>query len=143
MDRDPQERAPFEELEHTADVGIKAYGADLEEIFRNAARGMFEIIRGEMEVEAETERSFELEEKGPEALLVAFLSELNYLSETEGLIFTDFQVAIRRERRLEAVCRGGPFGEDRSKVGIEIKAVTWHQLEIDREEGWARVIFDV
>ncbi|MFO7768525.1 MAG: archease [bacterium] len=143
MDRDPRERPPFEELEHTADVGIRAYGTDLEEIFRNAARGMFKLIRGEMEVEPETERSFELEEEDTESLLVAFLSELNYLSETEGLIFTDFHLSIHQGRRLEAVCRGGPFGDEREELGMEIKAVTWHQLAIDREEGWARVIFDV
>lgn len=141
MSRDPEE--PFEELEHTADVGIRAYGDDLEEIFENSARGMFKLIRGEMEVEAETGRSFELEEEDTESLLVAFLSELNYLSETEGLIFTSFEVSIREGRRLEASCRGAPFGDDRQNLGLEIKAVTWHLLEIDTEEGWARVIFDV
>ena len=136
------ERA-FEELEHTADVGIRAYGEDLEEIFQNAARGMFKLIRGEMVVEETTQRSIQLAEEDPESLLVAFLSELNYLSETEKLVFTRFEVAIEDDTRLEAACGAGPFGEDREDLGIEIKAVTWHQLEIDLQEGWARVIFDV
>jgi SHS2 domain-containing protein len=34
----------FEEIEHTADLAIRAYGQDMRELFANAAYGMFALM---------------------------------------------------------------------------------------------------
>ena len=128
----------FEEFEHTADIGIKAFGKTLDELFENAAYGMFSVIAGEREVRPTLEHQIELTDDDTERLLVTFLSELLYLSEVRRQLFSEFKVSID-EGILRATCRGEELGSDLSGLGMEVKAVTRHMLEVNLEEGWARV----
>lgn len=138
----------WEEIDHTADVGVRAFGHTVEELFTHAAEGMFRIIAGEREVHPLEERAVTIapaageEGAGPERLLVRFLSELLFLCETQRILFCEFEVE-REGGGLKAVCRGETLGPDRSGLGMEIKAVTWHGLSLDLERGEAQVIFDV
>ena len=71
----------YELIDHTADVGIKAYGKTLSEAFENAAKGMFDIITDSSEIESIGQYNIELEAPDLEQLLVDWLSELLYLFE--------------------------------------------------------------
>ena len=50
----------FEIIEHTADVGIRAYGANMQEAFANAAKGLFSLIIELDDVEEVMHRDTEL-----------------------------------------------------------------------------------
>jgi SHS2 domain-containing protein len=78
-------------------------------------------------------------------LLVAWLSELLYLYEVEGLLFCDFALTEIDERSVRGMAMGEEFHEGRHAIKTSIKAVTYHQLEIKEKDGrWqARVIFDI
>lgn len=139
-------RPHWEEIDHTADVGVRAFGDTLERLFAHAAEGMFRIIAGERTLRPLEERVVLVVpppgEEDPDRLLVRFLSELLFLCETQRFLFCDFEVDLTGGG-VRAVCRGEPIGSDRSGLGMEIKAVTWHGLSLDLERGEAQVIFDV
>lgn len=136
-------RPRFEEFEHTADVGITAYGSSLEELLENAACGMFYILAGEHDVASTLEEALVMpREEDDELLLVRFLSELLTLADTKHLLFAECHVALD-SKDLRARCVGERIGPETTDLGIDIKAVTRHLLEVDPEIGRARVIFDV
>ncbi len=132
----------FEELDHTADAGIRSYGATLEELFENTAAGMFSLIvdletlkpRGEVEVRVKAEDL--------ETLMVNWLQELLFLHETQRLVFCEFDVAIERFD-LTGRARGEAIDKRRHDLKLAVKAVTYHRLKVDPEKGVAEVIFDI
>lgn len=132
----------FEELEHTADAAIRVWGRTLAELFANAAHGLAAQLAEEPgQVKPAVEHRIELEAYDVETLLVAWLGELLYLGERDGIVFVDFEMGDVTETHLQAVARGGPVQEYRRYV----KAVTFNELRIvQTEEGYeATVVFDV
>ena len=83
---------PFEVLEHTADVGLKAYGATLPELFVNAARGMIALALEPQEVRPAQCRPLAARGEDLEELLVHFLSEILYALDAEGWQFSEFRI---------------------------------------------------
>ena len=72
----PESVQPFEIVDHTADVGVRAYGATPEELFANAALGMFSIIGDVERVAPRETRDVRAEAEDVALLLAAFLGEL-------------------------------------------------------------------
>jgi len=142
----PSTRPRYEPLEHTAEAGVIARGATLAEAFANAAEGMYALVL-ELDGVAEREvREVALEGDGHEALLVDWLLELVFLTETEGLVFRRFQVDELSETRLRARAWGERFDPERHRShNVMVKAVTQYLLEIARENGGYRVqvLFDI
>ena len=95
----------FRFLEHTADVGMKAYGDGLEQCFEHAALGMFELLFGESAVEEVGEYEVMLEADNLEQLLVDWLSEILYLHEADELAFKSCSVKLDG-CKLDARLRG-------------------------------------
>ena len=138
----------FEILEHTADIGIAAYGKTKREVFINAAKGMFEIIAGENKTLKENFcDKIKLEADNLEGLLFAWLNELLYISETKLVILNKFEIKDLSNDKIEAEVGGAKINPPSVKIEKEIKAVTYHRLEIIKDEKnglWrAQVIFDI
>ncbi|MFQ5637307.1 MAG: archease [bacterium] len=135
----------FEYIDHTADVGIKIYGETLPELFANAAYGLFDIIANLETVRADKQRFVEVEADDREALLVNWLSELNYLFFTQREIYMEFGIKHISETNLSAIVKGEALDVGRHEIYTEVKAVTYHHLYIRGEkQGWeAQVIFDL
>lgn len=138
----------FEILEHTADIGIAAYGKNKKEVFINVAKGMFEIIAGENKnLKENFYGKIKLEAESLEDLLFAWLNELLYIGETRLVILNKFQIKELSDFQIRAEVRGAKINPPSIKIEKEIKAVTYHRLEIkkDGESGlWkAQVIFDI
>ncbi len=131
----------FEEIDHTADVGIRAYGKTASEIFESAAAGMFSLIANLEKVKPVGEEEIRLSADDLPGLMVAWLSELLYLHETQRLLFCRFDVEVRGTR-LHARARGETIDKKRHELKLAIKAVTYHRLTVDLEKGVAEVIFD-
>lgn len=135
----------FEVLAHTADKGIRAFGSGLEDLFENAACGMFSLM-AELDKYAPVEtREFELEAPDLASLLRMWLAELVYHFEVDRILFVDFEIERIEEGRLRGVARGLPFSDNIEWLGSSVKAVTHHDLYVRRtDERWeAQVIFDV
>lgn len=134
----------FEVIEHTADIGIRAFGSTLQEAFENAALGMFSLMAELSTVEERESLRVEVEGEDRESLLVEWLNELIYVLETKNLLLKRFKVEKLEETRLEAVAFGEPLDVQRHKLGEQIKATTYHMLKVTHNQYWeAQVIFDV
>jgi SHS2 domain-containing protein len=132
-------------LEHTADMGIEASGETLEELFAQAAYGLLEIIAGTAEAHSREEKSVTVEGGDAEELLVNWLNEILYLFEIKRFFPLDFEIEEVRGNRLLARVRGEPFDPQRHPVEREVKAVTYHQLRVEKTDGlWhARIYVDL
>ena len=82
----------FENLEHTADLAIRAYGATLPEVFANAAYGMFAQMADLASIAPSVQRRIELRSLDRESLLVDWLNELLYWRETADETYAQFEV---------------------------------------------------
>ncbi len=135
----------FRFLNHTADLGILVYGKDLEELFSNAGEAFFNIITDLQRVRESTERIIRVESPNLEDLMVHWLGELLYMHDVDGLLFKSFSIDELRDGSLKARARGEAFDEGRHVIKTEIKAVTYHQIQVkkDKRRWSARIIFDL
>ncbi|NIA08149.1 MAG: protein archease [Actinobacteria bacterium] len=135
----------FRILDHTADVGLQAHGSDLAQLFSNAARGMFSVISSLDAIQPTEHISVSVTADGLEDLLVGWLSELLYLFSARQMLFCRFDIAEIDDRHLRAAAVGEPIDLSRHELSTEIKAVTYHDLKVERiNDIWqARVLFDV
>ena len=135
----------YELIEHTADVGIRVKGADLQELFVNAALAMFDIIAERKTPETKALEKITVAQKADdlEELFLNWLNELLSLSATRELIFSDFTFSSLDNNNLHAILCGSSIANYR--INTEIKAATYHELKIEKTpSGWqAEVIFDV
>lgn len=135
----------FEPLEHTADKGIRAWGSSIEDLFENAATGMFSLMADLGKYTPTETRGLDVEALDQESLLRTWLAELLYQFEVDRILFTCFHVDPIEDGKLHAEVQGLPFSDDIEWLGPPIKAVTLHDLHIHRtdERLEAQVIFDV
>jgi len=134
----------FEIVNHTADVGIIAYGADMRETFANAARALFSLITELDDVEEVLYRDIELTAVDEESLLVEWLNELIYLFDAENVIFKRFDIIELNNTRLKARSYGEKVDSSRHKLKTGVKAATYHMLKVDRGNGCkVQVLFDI
>ncbi|MBA7692753.1 Protein archease [subsurface metagenome] len=133
----------FQLIEHTADIGLTAYGRSLAEAFANAAYGLFSIIAELKTVKEKESRQLELNEDDAEALLFEWLNRLIYLFDVEMLLFKRFEIRDFDGRGLKATCYGEKYDPSRHQLKMGVKAATYHMLKVDRERNQVQVIFDV
>ncbi len=135
----------YELIDHTADVGLKAYGKTISVAFENAAKGMFDIITDSSEIENTGQYNIELEAHDLEQLLVDWLSDLLFLNSAKNLVFGFFKVELdEKNSKLSAKVFGEKFNLSKHKIGAEIKAVTYHMLEVKNEKPFhVQVLFDI
>ena len=136
-----REIAGFREIEHTADWELEVWAPDILELLKQAALGMFFLSGAQLSDGPRLTREFEVTAIDPEGLLVSFLSELLYYGEGEGLGFDHFELSLVDGEKLCAQAKGAPF----VSLDKEIKAVTYHNLEVRDEPGGllVRIVFDV
>ncbi len=135
----------FEILDHTADIGIIVYGENLKGLFENAGEAFFHLITDLRKVKGRIERRVNIGAESLDRLMVDWLSELLYLHDVENLLFNGFNVDSIGEDGLKAAVKGEPFQEGVHVIKTEVKAVTYHQIEVRQEDrGWrAQVILDL
>ncbi len=156
----------FKYIDHPSDIGIEFYGESMEELFENAAAGMFSIINDPGKVDPVIKRSVVIsrDKINLEDLLILWLEELLFIFDTENILFSGFTVnSIDLKNQLEAGYAGKQAGSRSGKyvlkanikgeeadflkhdIKMGIKAPTYHKLEIikDGNRLTGRVIFDV
>ena len=136
---------PYEVFEHTADIGLHAYGDTLADLFFHAAQGMESLMVPPEQIRVVTSREITVEGRDTVALLVAWLNELIVLFDTDYLLFSEIEIGIITETRLTARASGEPYDAQRHELSSAIKAVTWHEAAVNHtDQGYqARIIFDI
>lgn len=135
----------YEVIDHTADVGIVVRASTLPELFETAAEGMCAFLIDPLTVENRAWRERRVEADDLAGLLVAWLNDLLVLLSAEEFVPKVFVVDEVGEHRLRATVHGEPVDPARHHFRLDVKAATYHALDVRREEhGWtARIIFDV
>jgi SHS2 domain-containing protein len=130
----------FIEIDHKADWAVKVWAHDFAGLLTESARAMFILTGLRLKSAPRISRQINLAAADSESLLVAFLSELIYLDEQEGLGFDIFDLAVDGYN-LAARIEGAPIVSQLK----EIKAVTYHNLAIRETAGRLEVtiVFDV
>ena len=134
----------FEIIDHTADIGIIAYGVDIRQAFANAARGLFSIITEPEDIQEVLYRDIKISATDQESLLVQWLNELIYLFDTENILFKRFDIVQLSHTRLEARCYGEKVDRAKHELKTGVKAATYHMLKVDKDDGCkVQVLFDI
>ena len=135
----------YETFDHTADIGVRVFGRTVEEVFANAAYALFDQLTDLRKVGDGAVQEISVEGADREDLLIRWLGELLFLCQGQGYLFKEFSILHLNSNSLKAVARGEILDPSRHRFKTEIKAVTYHQVEVKlKEKGWeGKVIFDV
>ena len=136
---------PYRFLDHTADLRIEVTADTLEGLFVEAAGALFDISTGIGSIDVREFRQVRASGDDIQELFVDWLRELLYRLWGEGMLFSRFEITSISETEVTAQCGGEPFVKGRHEARCEIKAVTYHGLEIIRRRGKfsASVVFDI
>lgn len=136
-----------ETFDHTADVGLRVRAETLDDLFRTAAAGMFGYIVVNLdEVRVLETEEISLSAGEPADLLVSWLNELIFRSETRHWLYVRYDVNIAEDGlRLTGQIAGEAMDRDRHVLDHEVKSVTHHGLTLNQDaEGWvAELILDI
>jgi SHS2 domain-containing protein len=130
-------------IEHTADMGLVAYGKSLAEAFANAAYGLFSLIVEPNKVKEKESRKVTVQAQDTEGLLFNWINELIYIFEVERLLFKSFDITEFTGQSLEATCWGEKYDPSRHQLKTGVKSATYHMLKVDGKKNRVQVIFDV
>jgi SHS2 domain-containing protein len=136
-------------IDHTADFGLEIFGTDETALFEQAARALFDLIVDPVIDPALLEkghaRTIKVVGQDWADLMVNWLRELLYLWNGEAQLVSSVFVTSLEQNHLQATVTSEKYNCRRHEIKNEIKAVTYHQIEVGPyEDGWrAKVIFDI
>ncbi|MDT8443293.1 MAG: archease [Desulfuromonadales bacterium] len=135
----------FRLLEHTADMGIEARAASCRELLEAMAKGLVALIFGDSPVRAMINTKLEVHAEDRVELLVAWLNEIVYWSESNNIVPATFQIEAAGDDELLATVSGEPFDPERHSLEHQVKSVTYHQVCLEETaDGWyGRVYVDL
>lgn len=138
----------YELIDHTADLSIKVYGKDLEELLKNCSAAMMDVICDLNTIELKNQYSVSSSGNSEEELLVNLLQELLYLHEVKKLLFCKFEFKINdniKNREVEGNVWGEEIDFSRHDLLNDIKAVTYSDLKVEHENGKlsVKITFDI
>lgn len=140
-----EERAPFREIEHTADLGIEVEAPDLPSLFARAGEALFALIVDPEGIALTDETEVSATGEGWEELFHAWLCELLAEFNLKGFVAKGFEIVRLEPTAVGARLRGERLDLKRHRFHTEVKGVTYHGLRLWQENrAWhARVILDV
>ncbi len=125
------------------DAFIEAYGSTLEEAFENAAKALIDTMIDIKRVTPEREVKIEAYGDDLHSLLFDWLDKVMLLAVSEGFVISEFKVVIKQNGgyRLEGSGRGEKLNLEKHHYKVEIKAVTYHEMQIRQESSGTTVRF--
>jgi SHS2 domain-containing protein len=123
------------EIDHTADLAFEVWAPSLEALFAEAVAGLADLCLDRATVRSREERLLEISAATSEERLVRWLQEVYHQLERDlWLPCSADRVSFAGDRVVGTV-RGEPFDPQRHTLHTEIKAITYHQLALEREGG--------
>ena len=125
----------YEQTDHTADIGLKIFGNSLLDLFANAGYALCDSLTDISKVIPATKQTFCLQRDSTEELLVEWMGDLLYTFETEGLLFSRFNIIAIDKNSLSAEAEGEFFNSALHTIKNGVNAVTYHKLKIEEKNG--------
>jgi SHS2 domain-containing protein len=144
-------KKPYEFFDVTADIGFLAYGETLDDAYQNASLAMFDVMTDTNKVDQTLNKTIKIESEDKVSLLYDYLDELLFLTETELMFFSKFDISINKlENNSENnyILKGTIFGEhinwNKHERRSEVKAVTFHLMNVEKDNIFkVRVVLDL
>jgi SHS2 domain-containing protein len=138
-------RQGYRFIDHTADFRLEIFGVDEKDLFVQAAKALTDLITDPKTLQGACRRPITITGDDWSDLMVNWLRELLYLWNGEEQFICDVALQLLEPTHLEATVNTDPFCAGRHSIRNEIKAVTYHQIEVGPyKSGWrARVVFDI
>lgn len=137
-------------FDHTADVAVELAAATRDALFADAMLAFTDTVTDSKTVEPDETHRLEVRAPDAEALMVEWLGELVYRFDVDGLLFSRVKLSIQEETsgdlHLVGDAEGEPYDTEKHPLEVQVKGVTYHQLEVREENGggWVgRVVFDI
>jgi len=130
----------------SGDFVFDAFGETLEEMLISCAEACFSATTDLSGVDAIDEFSIVVEGEDLNELLFNFLAELIYLKDTERIFLSKFELKLSdNNSTLKAVARGEKIDYDKHEIKTDVKAVTYHKLEVKQTDSGftVRVMLDL
>lgn len=130
-------------MDHMTDAVIEAYGTTLDEAFEFAAKGLTDTMIDLQTVKPEIEVDISASGHDEYSLLFDWLDKVMLLIVADGMVMSEFQAKISRNGgyKLDGHARGEKLDLARHKYKVEIKAVTYHEMQVKEEPNRATVRF--
>ena len=130
---------------HTADIGIRAQGRTLQQLFIRMAQGLVELLAEDSRLERCHARQITLSQDGVESLLLAWMQELLFWFSTDRFLPVVYRLKSVTPTALRGEVVGDFFEPSRHVQGHEVKAITRHSFHVSKRHGiWhAKVIVDI
>jgi tRNA nucleotidyltransferase (CCA-adding enzyme) len=122
----------YETFEHQADIGIRGFGQTIEEAFEHAAIALYSVMVNVGSIEPKESRTLSVTAPDHELLFVEWLNSLLSLSDIERMVFSRFEVSISGTS-LTGRAWGEQLDHSRHHPHVEIKAATYHMLQVKKE----------
>lgn len=136
-------------IDHTADFGVQVWGRDARQVFEEAAAALMDLLFITGEIAAEREEVIDVDGRDWADLMVNWLRELLFLWAGRQRVPSGWHIDMLTANHLRATGGSARFDPKIHHLNHEIKAVTYHQIEVGPVEDdkgnitWrARVIFD-
>src|SRR4030066_165007 len=132
-------------LDHTAGIGIEVWGKTKKEALANTVEAMFDLISDSKNISVVQEKELIITGADMADMLINLLRETLYMFHSQMWLCKRCEILELSEEKIVARVAGEPYDAQKHQLKMEIKAVSYHTLKIERvENGWrARVIFDV
>ena len=133
----------FELVDHPADIGFRAYGTTLEELFSTCARALVSIVLNPTDIRLIQSVPIAATAGDLESLLVNWLNEVLYQVDGRRVALGEFAIGRISETNVDCVARGEPRNRERHPSRIIVKAVTYHQLKVERtaDGSWVAEVY--
>lgn len=134
----------YEVIDHTADIGIRVSAENLNEAIEKAVLAMTSIMTGGISIKSEDKKEFEVKQRDREDALVTILEEVHFFFEQQRFTVSDCIISVENNL-YKVILEGKIIPGEKLKQGVEIKAVTYHNLRVENVLGtwWVEVIFDI
>lgn len=119
-------------FEHTADAGIRTEGSTLVEALNEVSLAFTEIVTGGVIPDNNNNFKVEIEATTLDSLLVNYISHLIYLFDTENFLVSSADITVKTgpSNKILGTLKGDFYDENKHGYGVEVKAVSYHMLEI-------------
>jgi SHS2 domain-containing protein len=127
----------FRYLDHVTDAIVEAYGSSLDEAFENSAKGLVNTMIDLEQISPDQE--YEIVAKGYDvkSLLYDWLEKVMLGLLIDNIALSDFKVKVSKNNGnyfLKGIAKGEVLDLKKHHYKIEIKAVTYHEMEIKQTE---------
>ena len=132
----------YQLLDHTPDILVRTKGKDMNEAFENAAYALFDTMCDASSVKPISIKKVECEADDLGQLLVDWLSRLLFFCDVDDMLFSEFEVQISGTK-LQARIKGEKLDANKHHLKTDVKAITYHMLEVDPEANTVQVLLDI